>query len=174
MRLALTVLVLAVGCRYDLDHQTVDATDTNARLCDVSPNVQSCLDAAQHSDLTYIQSDILVPKCAITGSCHDGGHYPAGYLDFRTLASTYTSLVSNPSQIDTTRTIVVPGNSQQSFLSVMIGQIKQSEADPPLAAIPVGTDGNPVGTMPQNAGSVLCCQKVDAIARWIDAGAPML
>jgi len=68
--------------------------------------------------------------------------------------------------------LVVPGNSQQSFLSVMIGQIKPEEADPPLQSIPLDADQNPVGTMPQDS-TILCCQKVDAIAAWIQAGAPM-
>jgi hypothetical protein len=69
--------------------------------------------------------------------------------------------------------LVVPGNPAQSFLTVMIGQIRPEEADPPFTAIPNDSSGNFVGTMPQNAG-VLCCQKLDAIERWIGSGAPMM
>jgi hypothetical protein len=176
------VLALApIACRYSLDHQAVDAADPNARLCTLSENVQSCLDASQQSSFTYLQSTILQPKCAIAGSCHDGGGgsgnpkaYPAAYLDLRNLGSAYASLVNKPSQMDPSRMIVVPGNSAQSFLSVMMGEIKPEDADPPLAGIPNGTNGAFVGTMPQDAASVLCCQKLDAIARWIDSGAPMM
>jgi hypothetical protein len=171
MRLALVLLTGSLcGCRYDLDHRNVDAGDANARLCQVSANVQSCLDSASHSDLTYLQAEIFAPKCSFT-ACHDGGNYPAGRLDMRTLASAYTSLVNMPSKLDSSRTIVVPGNSTQSFLSVMIGEIKPADADPPLDAIPMGTTGLFVGTMPQDSTTVLCCQKLDAIARWIDDGA---
>lgn len=173
-RLGLFAIAASTACVYSLDHQPPDATDLNARLCEVSENVQSCLDAAQHSDFTYVQAQILVPKCAIQGSCHDGGTgYPAGRLNFTTLADAYTSLVNAPSKLDTTRILVVPGDPAKSFLTVMIGQIKPSEADPPLAAIPIGTDGKFVGTMPQDSATVLCCQKLDAIARWIGSGAPM-
>jgi hypothetical protein len=172
VRTAPVFLLGAFACTYNLDHRAIDATDPNARLCTVSENVQSCLDAAQHSDFTYVATEILAPKCALSNSCHQGGSIPAGYLDFRSQGSAYMSLVNRASQLDSTRMLVVPGNSQQSFLSVMIGQIKPEEADPPLQSIPLDADQNPVGTMPQDS-TILCCQKVDAIAAWIQAGAPM-
>jgi hypothetical protein len=162
-----------LACRYSLDHRDIDA-DTNPRLCEESLQIQSCLSAAQESSFTYVQAQILAPKCAIAGSCHDGGlGYEAGHLDLRNLGSAYASLVNNPSQLDPTRMLVVPGNPAQSFLTVMIGQIRPEEADPPFTAIPNDSSGNFVGTMPQNAG-VLCCQKLDAIERWIGSGAPMM
>ncbi len=171
MRTAPVFLLGAFACTYNLDHRPIDATDPNARLCTVSENVQSCLDAAQHSDFTYVQTQILAPKCALSNSCHQGGTIPAGYLDFRSQGSAYTSLVNKPSQLDPSRMLVVPGNSQQSFISVMIGQIKPEQADPPLDSIPLDANHNVVGSMPQDS-PILCCQKVDAIAAWIEAGAP--
>jgi hypothetical protein len=172
VRTAPVFLLGFFACTINLDHREVDASDPNARLCTVSENVQSCLDAAQHSDFTYVESQILAPKCALSNSCHQGGTIPAGYLDFRSQGSAYTSLVNRASQLDSTRMLVVPGNAKQSFLSVMIGQIKPEEADPPLASIPLDADHNVVGSMPQDS-PILCCQKVDAIAAWIQAGAPM-
>jgi hypothetical protein len=43
---------------------------------------------------------------------------------------------------------------------------------PEMADPPVGEPPDDVGYMPQNAGgAVLCCQKLEAIQRWIEAGA---
>jgi hypothetical protein len=176
VRIVPLVLLAGVACRYDLDHAKPDATDVNARLCPVSENVQSCLDAAGRADFTYVATQILAPKCGLSNSCHQGeSGNVAGYLDFTSMGSAYTSLVNRPSQVDPTRILVVPGNPAQSFLTVMTGQIKPADADPPLTTgkVPI-TDShdNPVGTMPQNS-PLLCCQKLDAIAAWIEAGAPM-
>jgi hypothetical protein len=174
VRLVPLVLLAGVACRYDLDHAKPDATDVNARLCPVSENVQSCLDAAGRADFTYVATQILAPKCALSNSCHQGeGGNVAGYLDFTSMGSAYTSLVNRASQIDPSRMLVVPGNPAQSFLTVMTGQIKPAEADPPLSGgVPsMDSHGNPVGTMPQDS-PLLCCQKLDAIAAWIQAGAP--
>jgi hypothetical protein len=175
VRIVPLVLLAGFACRYDLDHAKPDATDINARLCPVSENVQSCLDAAGRADFTYVASQILGPKCGLSNSCHQGetGNV-AGYLDFTSMGSAYTSLVNRASQIDPTRMLVVPGNPAQSFLTVMTGQIKPAEADPPLSGGIPSTDshGNPVGSMPQDS-PLLCCQKLDAIAAWIQAGAPM-
>jgi hypothetical protein len=173
VRTAPVLLLATAACTVNLDHRAVDATDSNARLCTTEENVQSCLDASQHADFTYVATQILAPKCALSNSCHQGGTIPAGYLDFRNQGSAYASLVNRASKLDSSRMLVVPGNSKQSFLTVMIGQITPAQADPPLSSIPLDPNGNPVGTMPQDS-PVLCCQKVDAIAAWIDAGAPML
>lgn len=175
MRIAPFVVAALVplACTFSLDHREIDAADPNARLCTVPENIQSCLDAAQQSSFSYLEAQILQPKCAIAG-CHDGGDQLGGNLDLRNIGSAYASLVNNPSQLDPTRMIVVPGNPAQSFLTVMIGQIKPQEADPPLDGIPHDKNGNVVGTMPQDAASVLCCQKLDVFARWIGSGAPMM
>ncbi|HEY1815132.1 MAG TPA: hypothetical protein VGG74_22450 [Kofleriaceae bacterium] len=175
MRIAPFALLALAGCQINLDHRTADALDPNARACTVSENVQSCLDATQHADFTYVAAQILAPKCGLSNSCHQGeAGLSAGYLDFRSIGSAYSSLVNKPSQVDATRMLVVPGNTAQSFLLVMTGQLKPADADPPLDAIPEqDPTGNPVGLMPQGSPA-LCCQKLDAIAAWIAAGAPMM
>jgi hypothetical protein len=169
MRVALAVLLMSfTGCRYDLDHADF-ADAAQARLCKPSTNTQSCLDADAHSDFTFVQATILKPKCTFSG-CHEGGTSKAGMMDLRTKDSAYTHLVSVASMLDTSRMLVVPGNSHQSFMMAIMGEFKLSEADPPLTVIPNDDKGNTVGTMPQNA-PVICCQKLDAIERWITAGA---
>jgi hypothetical protein len=167
MRVALAVLLIA-GCRYDLDHASFDDA-AQVRLCKPSTNTQSCLDADAHSDFTFIHGTIIKPKCVFSG-CHDGGTSKAGMLDLRTKDPAYANLVGVASKLDPTRMLVVPGNPHQSFMLVMLGEYKPGEADPPLTAIPNDDKGNVVGTMPQNA-TIICCQKLDAIERWITAGA---
>jgi len=168
MRWALVLVGLVAACRYDLDHATFsDAAET--RLCKVSTNTQSCLDADAHSDFTYIHTSIIKPKCIFSG-CHDGGTSKAGMMDLRTQATAHMNLVGPSSMLDTTRTLVVPSNPTQSFLMVMLAAIKPGEADPPLQSIPLDDKGNVVGTMPQGS-TIICCQKLDAIQRWIAAGA---
>jgi hypothetical protein len=175
VRIAPYAFAALAGCQINLDHRAADAFDPNARVCEVSENVQSCLDAAQHADFTYVANQILAPKCGLSNSCHQGeAGLAAGYLDFRNMGSAYSSLVNRNSEIDTTRMLVVPGNTAQSFLLVMTGQLKPGDADPPLDAIPAqDSTGTPVGLMPQGSPA-LCCQKLDAIAAWIAAGAPMM
>jgi len=52
--------------------------------------------------------------------------------------------------------------------------IAQGGSNPPLDEIPKqDPNGEPVGLMPQDS-TALCCQKLDAIAAWIAAGAPMM
>ena len=175
MRIAPYALVALAACQVNLDHRDIDAPDPNARMCEVSTSVQSCLNAATYSDFTSVTSLILAPKCGLSNSCHQGeGGRAAGYLDFRSVGSAYMSLVNKPSKVDPSRTLVVPGDTSKSFLLVMIGQLNPSDANPPLDEIPKqDPNGEPVGLMPQDS-TALCCQKLDAISRWIAAGAPMM
>ena len=168
MRVALALVLVATACRYDLDHATYDDA-AESRLCKVSTNTQSCLDADAHSDFTFIHTTIIKPKCIFSG-CHDGGTSKQGMLDLRMKDTAYSKLVGAASVLDPSRTLVVPGNVNQSFIMPMLAAIKTSEADPPLASIPLDDKGNVVGTMPQNS-TIICCQKLDAIGRWITAGA---
>jgi len=169
MRFALAVIAVAASCRYDLDHaEFSDAAQL--RPCVPNSAAQSCISAEAHSDFGYVHTAILKPKCTFRG-CHNGDPTPAGKFDFRTADAAYTHLVGAQSLLDSARSLVVPGNARQSFLLVMMGSYKPSEADPPLSEIPTGDRGKFVGTMPQDA-PVMCCQKLDAIERWIGLGAP--
>lgn len=165
VRLALLV-ALAGGCRIDLDHNTsIDApvaTDSGM-LCQMG-TVAACMEAPNHSDLTWIQQNVFTPKCTFSG-CHDGkGNTPQGMIDLNA-GMAQAHLVNVPSMLEPTRKLVVAGQPKQSYLDVMLGTIQPSQADPPAG--PVRSD---VGLMPMGAG-VLCCQELDAIDRWIAAGA---
>ena len=69
------------------------------------------------------------------------------------------------SDVDKTRILVVPGMPKQSYFYFITRGLKAEDGDPPFTAPPAN-----VGLMPQK-GSSICCQKIDAIERWITAGA---
>lgn len=168
MRVVVALLTVA-SCRYSID--SAEFRDApQPRICTPSQTAQSCLAAEARSDLAYIHATILKPRCTF-GACHDGGTQPAGSLDFETAATARADLVGAASTLDPSRTLVVPGNPRQSFLLALLGAYAPADMDPPLATIPSDDQGRPVGTMPQGA-PVMCCQKLDAIERWILAGAP--
>ncbi|GEM_PF-2239810 len=171
--LQLIALSAIAACRIDLDHHNysdADGTQGSGRVCGVSsPPAASCTAASGHMELSWIQTNILTPKCALSDSCHTNVH-PQNDLDLSTAAKSYTLLVNATSQLDTARKLVVPGDVNASLLAAIIGVIKVSEASPPMAALPKGLNGADVGTMPYNA-QTMCCEKADAISAWIAAGA---
>ena len=150
---------LLVGCRISLeDSDTGD--DVTGRRCTVSTTAP-CLDAVTHSDLAWIEEKVFVASCNFSG-CHNGAATPPGKVDLRAGMS-YAHLVGYTSMIDPSRKLVVPKDVAASYLMLMLGDI------PPAMASPPGTVPD-AGLMPQG-NLPLCCQKLDAIERWIMAGA---
>jgi hypothetical protein len=162
LRLVLVASLLA-GCRISLESN--DTTSSGQRPCMVSTTAQPCLDAAamEQPPLAWIESKIFVPQCNFSG-CH-GSATDAGKLDLRPGMS-HAHLVGVSSMIDRTRKLVVPNDVEASYLMLMLRDVGPAMAVPPAAAPP----GN-IGYMPQSAPT-LCCQKLDAIERWINDGAP--
>jgi len=112
-----------------------------------------CQQAAQHSDLTWIQDNVFSASCALS-HCHTVDNQ-AGGLVLQTGMSR-DELVNRPATTQSGWVRVVPGQPAQSYLLVAIGG----------AAGPMP----PGGTMPIGA-PVLCTEKIDAIRRWIAGGA---
>lgn len=160
------------GCRISLENydNSVQSTDGgNGGVCVVSTTSQPCIDATMHSDLAFIEQKIFAQSCNFPGSCHASASDP-GKLDLRPGVS-HDHLVGVPSMIDRTRMLVVPNDRAASYLLLMLRDVAPAMASPPASPPP----GN-IGFMPQNAGAAgtLCCQKLEAIERWINAGAPNL
>ena len=113
------------------------------------------------TSLTHLQAAIFTPNCALA-SCHaSGAPNPTDQpLDLSSAAATYSHTVevrSAPSELYNGATqlyIVDTSGHAASYL------YKKIVNDP-------GISGTP---MPN--GQPLCQQKIDAIAAWIDAGAP--
>lgn len=167
LRLVLLASLVA-GCRIHLDSEdTPTDAPPGGRACKVSTTSQACMDATTHMDLTWIQANIFDASCIFSG-CHNGAATAAGKTDLR-MGMSFAHLVNVASpHLDPTRMMVKPGDPQNSWMMVMLGDEDPTKMTPP---------GNPppasVGLMPQNSGgTLLCCQKMDALNRWITAGAP--
>lgn len=166
MRAVLLLALLAVGCRIDLDHREDDA-NTSGRSCKVS-TAAVCMEAAMQTPaatFTWIKGKIFATNC-FGSSCHSGAT-ASGNLDLTD--DPYTSLMGatgtgTMSNLDPTKKRIVAGDPTTSYLFFIIHGLDgktHSFSDPPGA----------VGFMPMS-NSTLCCQKIDAIERWIVAGAP--
>jgi hypothetical protein len=155
------VASLLVGCRVSLEDNDL-GDDVTGRQCTVSTASQPCMDAVNHSDLAWIQDKIFGASCNFSG-CHRSAS-DAGKLDLNSMS--HDHMVNVPSQIDSSRKLVVPNDVQASYLMLMLGDFPPAMASPPGGAPPAG-----IGYMPQGQPA-LCCQKLDAIERWIMAGAP--
>lgn len=130
-----------------------------------TPPSPACQEATTYQDIASIETKIFKISCVFSG-CHNGGNTDAGMMDLREgMAAAH--LVDIDSKIDTTRKLVVANDPAASYLLLMLGEIAPGEASPPGSAPPAN-----IGLMPQNSPSLLCNEKREAIARWIEAGAP--
>jgi hypothetical protein len=162
MRAVLLAALLVSGCRYDLDHADVDA-NTSGRTCKVS-TAAVCIEADTHSDFTWIKGKIFAANC-FGSSCHSGST-ASGMLDLTD--DPYTSLMGaagtgTDSNLQPGKKRVVAGDPANSYLFFIVHGLDANK----------GTFEEPpsnVGYMPMS-NSTLCCQKLDAIERWITAGA---
>ena len=175
--LALPLVSLA-GCMISLD-KTSAAKEAQ---CVVNTVSQFCLDAANHNDFTWIKTNIFDRNC-FGSACHTMNG--SAKLKLSNDPNDSTAMVSQDmAYMDllgadgngamstiypSTRRLVVPGDPSSSYMELMIQRITPDMANPPATT----SDGIPpsnIGYMPQ-ANPILCCQKLDAIDRWITAGA---
>lgn len=164
MRVRFLTLGFAVACGGG-GGSSVDATP--AGQCMVSTSA-SCMEAPNHSDLAWIEGNVFASQCAFSG-CHNGQATAAGRINLKDPGMSHDDLVNVDSMIASGRKLVVPGAPKQSYLMMMLRAFPPSEMEPTPVAPPPGD----IGFMPQNAGgAVVCCQKLEAIERWITAGAP--
>jgi hypothetical protein len=162
MRAVLLLAPLALGCKIDLDHKEFDA-NTTGRTCKVS-TATVCKEAESHSDFTWIKGKIFAANC-FGSSCHSGT-VASGKLDLTDdpyLALMGSDGMGRMANNDAAHKLIVPSDPSMSYLFFMIHGLDDNPgpfSDPPAN----------VGFMPMS-NSTLCCQKIDAINRWIMAGA---
>jgi hypothetical protein len=111
-----------------------------------------CEEAVYHSDFAWVKRTVFDVSCA-TSDCHTGPS-PKAEMDLSAGAA-YASLVNVPSTQFDGWMRVTPNSSPNSMLMVQIG----GEPGPELE-----------GYMPWGQPR-LCAEQVDAIRRWIAAGA---
>lgn len=152
---ALSLGGAAVGCGdSDVDPPGADGSvgsDASAADAGVSP---SCMEATEHSDLAWIESEIFAPSCAAFGPCHQGAAVSAGGLNLEE-GNSEANLVGVASGLFPEYDLVVPGDPDASYLMIILGH-----RDGPI--------DSSTGTMPYN-NPLLCVEKRDAIERWITA-----
>ena len=170
LRLALVVLLATSACRLSLedDAPTMMGGD-GGRGCNVVTTNAACVMAdempAVSQTLSWIEPNIFTPNCGTT-SCHGAvttGGNPAGRVVLTT--GSYSQLVDVDATFASGRKLVVPGSINQSYLMVLVHGITLTEAEPSPAPKPSGDRYMPLGS------PAICCQKIDALGRWIAAGA---
>lgn len=155
----LSILLFLVACGGDTSPPDRPGPDAGTEqptttLPDAGETATSACDQAKtHSDFAYLQEHVFTPTCAVA-MCH-GGAEPEVGLDL-SAGHAYANLVNKGSSTVDGWTRVVPGSLATSYLAVSLGR---AEGPPPRDGyMPLGTDP-------------LCLEKLEAIERWILAGA---
>jgi len=174
------ILGSLAGCRVSLD-----GSGKQAPTCVVDPPPQVCMDAESHDDFTWIETNIFDKQCA-QSDCHDGGASKQGKINLHAdpgmnPMGAYANLLGADgngvaSVLAPSRKLVVPSQPDESYLLVMMGEVDYKDAIPADDA-PSDISASPdhaaegTGYMPMSQATLICCQKLDAIQRWIMAGA---
>ena len=131
------------------------ASDPDASPPDAEGPSPSCIEAADHSDLEWIQDNVFSRSCSAFTSCHKGNATSAGDLNLEE-GNTFENVVGVPSDVFSGMDIVEPGVPEESYMLVILGHY--GEDDPRIDP--------EIGTMPFN-NQRICQEKRDAIERWI-------
>ncbi len=156
--LAAAALCLLASCQIDLD-------SAPATTCSINTTSSACVEAASASDFTFIKAKIFDVNC-FGSACHEAtGTSKLHFSKDVPQATAYANLMSYTSIVDPKYQVIVPGDPAASYMELMIQKIPPAKMSPPASPPPSN-----IGYMPQ-ASPTLCCQKLDAIDRWIAAGA---
>ncbi|HWO24584.1 MAG TPA: hypothetical protein VNO30_37835 [Kofleriaceae bacterium] len=166
----LLALLAMSACRLSLEDEDDGGDDMpmpGGRLCVEVPTNAACAEAKTLSTvpLSWIEQNVFTPNCG-GGSCHGtptGGGAPLGRIVLTSMSR--DKLVNVDATFATSRKLIVPSDVPKSYLMVIMKHTKLEDADPP-APEPSGGRYMPLGS------PAVCCEKLDAIASWITAGAP--
>jgi len=144
---------LATACGDD-GASGVDAGPTvDAGAADAVP---ICAEATQHSDFTWINANILQKNCgSASGSCHSSAPHTGYDLVLKSDVA-YAQLVGADSK-EVTKKLVAASSCADSYLFDKISNN--------VSAMKPGTMYMP------RSSPMLCKEKIDAVCRWIAAGA---
>ncbi len=169
LRLALVALLATSACRLSLDDDAPPVTSDGGRLCMPIPASPACAQAAADpvasAKLSWIEQNVFTPNCG-TSSCHGtttGGGPPLGRVVLTT--ASHDKLVNVDATFATSRKLIVPGDVAKSYLMVILKHLTLDQADPSPAPEPSGGRYMPLGV------PTICCEKLDAMAKWIMDGA---
>jgi hypothetical protein len=172
-----------------VDFSTLPATPVVSFKDDVMPIFGlSCIASSCHDSFAH-KADLVLgdfSACGPVGTvCYDPNAkwkfvYKAG-LSPELLTAVYTGLVNKPSKIVSAVNLVTPGDPSSSFLlDTVMGTQNTSWYTPQCQRTDPSTPGGPCGPdMPLGSlswcedGQALSSQNVQALATWIQQGAPM-
>ncbi len=167
---ALLATTTGVACKIDLDEFE------EVRLCEEG-SAAVCREAVNHSEFEWLQDNLFSTNCS-GDDCHGvpvNGQPPGGKLvlakgfAYATLLGKAADAPGEPplvaSQYTDDHKLVQPGAPNRSYLLYMMRGVTQEQGVPRFTAPP-----DDPGFMPPNS-KPLCCQKLDAVSRWIEAGA---
>ncbi len=117
-------------------------------------SVTSYDEAETRSDFTWILEEVIHPSCSTQTACHQGASRTETLNLLPEVA--YESLLTQLSEQQPHLAHVEPGAADRSYLIIKM----------------VGAQNMLEGPMPVGDDAALCDAKIDAVARWIDAGAP--
>jgi hypothetical protein len=172
-RLFAWAVALAATSACDTRVHAVDLVDASLGPADATP---ICAEAESHSDLDWLQAHVFSTSCVFS-SCHKGTAHDAAGLSLEP-GKSWAGLVGQDCQMTiampppTQWVRVVPGDPANSYLMVLVDP--KDNTLPGGDSDPDGYDGpiDPkVGSMPYNS-PLLCKEKIGALRRWIEAGAP--
>jgi len=168
---SLALVLGASACKYDLDK------GEEKKFCKVSTSAAVCKEAEDMnvSDFAWLQTNMFSTNCS-GKDCHGApmnGVDPAGRLILAEGYAYKTLMGSDPgtapplvdSELTGRHKLVQPFEPEASYLFFMLKGIAAENGLPRFEAPP-----EDVGYMPQS-NNTLCCQKLEAVRRWIEAGA---
>jgi hypothetical protein len=162
LRFALVALLATSACRISLEDEVPLVPDGGGKQCMPVPANPQCAMAEAMPDVSaklgWIEQNIFVANCGGT-SCHGAGS-PFPVLT----TGSHAKLVNVDTTLAPGRKLVVPGDVAKSYLMVIMRHLNLDQADPPAPA-PARNAYMPAGLPP------VCCEKLDALARWIERGA---
>ena len=144
---------LATACGGDDDAATADAGPTfDAGKADATA---PCAEATQHSDFAWINANIFQKSCAFSG-CHNAASHEES-LDLSSAAAFAETVGVASTQVTDKK--LIDSTSTDCVNSYLYDKISNQ-------AMKAGTMYMP------RAQPMLCQEKIDAVCRWIAAGAP--
>jgi hypothetical protein len=162
VRILLALSFCAVAACGDDDDDVGIEPDADTAIDGGTPDAfvsAACMEATQHSDFQWINKEIFGKSCSNFPSCHDSGN-PEEDLDL-TKDAAYASIVD----VDA---VQVPGKKLIKSGGTSEADCADSYLYNKMTNMQVAAGKK---SMPLNS-PLLCQQKLDAICRWIAAGAP--
>jgi hypothetical protein len=159
LRITLVASLFALGslvaaCGGDDDGATADAAPT---IDGGAPDATApCEEAKAHSDFAWINANIFTKSCAFSG-CHNDVPHPSGD-DLNLSAGKAFAAIVDVSSTQVASKKLIDATSTDCANSYVYNKITNQNLKP-------GTVGMPRAQPP------LCQEKIDAVCRWIAAGA---